>query len=121
MAETDRELGFRKPAPRLGGQSAPGRPSGGPTGPAGSGGFAGGPAPVRPSGGFVGLLHGVLTNARMLVHALALIYPFILLVAALTGSPQILAVMATSMVTLFVWALRRVRREDVNRRDADGS
>ncbi|OJF09720.1 hypothetical protein [Couchioplanes caeruleus] len=98
MAETDRELGFRKPAPRLGGA----------------------PASARTPGGFVGLLHGVLTNARMLVHALALIYPFILLVAALSGSPQILAAMATSMVTLFVWALRRARREDVNCRDDEG-
>ncbi|MEV6597814.1 hypothetical protein AB0M36_13195 [Actinoplanes sp. NPDC051346] len=150
----DRELGFRKPTPRLGGElatyrAADGsvRPSGGFVGPGPSGGFVGpgpsggfvgpgpsggfvrpGPSggfvrpgssggPVRPSGGFVGLLHGVLTNARMLVHALTLIYPCILLVAAFFRSAQVLAVMATSMVTLFVWALRRARQEDVTRRE----
>ncbi|MFI5493980.1 hypothetical protein [Actinoplanes sp. NPDC051859] len=95
MAETDRELGFRKPTPRLNGE----------------------PAAQHAPGGFVGLLHGVLTNARMLVHALALICPFVLLVAALLGSPEILAVMVAAMLTLIVWALRRARQEDAARRN----
>ncbi|WP_067503228.1 hypothetical protein [Actinoplanes sp. TFC3] len=70
------------------------------------------PASVS-SRGNPGLLHGILTDARKLVHALVVQMPILVTIILLVGTAEALLVLLFTMAVLLTWALRRARREEV--------
>jgi hypothetical protein len=65
------------------------------------------------------LVHRTLTNARTLVHTLAIMVPIAVVVLAMTQPVQTVAWAASALCTLLVWATVRAVRDKKNVRSRD--